>query len=67
MNMQEIRKIAKTQGIKPGKLPKAKLIRAIQLDEGNVDCYATDYNNECNQMGCLWREDCLKQAPSKAA
>jgi hypothetical protein len=67
MNMKEIREIAKSQGVKPGKLPKTKLIRAIQLEEGNYDCFATSYNAECNQLACLWREDCIKQTSTKAA
>jgi len=34
------------------------LIRAIQRAEGNSECFATTYVNECNQINCLWREDC---------
>ena len=67
MNMKEIREIAKSQGVKPGKLPKTELIRAIQLEEGNYDCFATDYITSCNQLACLWREDCQKQTSTKAA
>lgn len=66
MNMKEIQQIAKAQGIKPKKLPKTTLIRTIQRNEGNFDCFATAYNGECNQSNCLWREDCIKQA-GKAA
>jgi hypothetical protein len=61
MNMKEIQQIARTQGIKPGKLPKTTLIRTIQRNEGNFDCFATAHIGECNQPACLWREDCLKQ------
>ena len=66
MNMKEIQQIAKAQGIKPRKLPKTALIRTIQRNEGNFDCFATAHNGECNQPNCLWREDCIKQA-TKAA
>lgn len=59
MKMEEIRSIAKLHGINPAKLSKADLIRSIQISEGNFDCFATACNGECDQAGCLWREDCL--------
>ena len=67
MLMQEIRNIAQTAGIKPGKLGKTELIRAIQRQEGNFDCYASPVNGQCDQDECLWREDCLPpaKAPTK--
>lgn len=61
MNMAEIRKIAKKVGIKPGKLNKTKLVRAIQTEEGNEVCFATG-DESCEQLDCCWREDCLKLA-----
>lgn len=60
MNMQEIRGIARERGLKPGKLPKVELVRSIQRREGNSDCFATGHVAVCGQLGCLWREDCLK-------
>jgi hypothetical protein len=60
MKFQDIRKIAKKMGFSVGRLNKMELIRAIQKTEGNDDCFATPYVRECNQMNCLWREDCLK-------
>lgn len=62
MKMDEIRSLARTIGIKPGKLNKTKLVRDIQRHEGNFDCFATDINSSCNQGGCLWREDCITVA-----
>ncbi len=62
MNMKEIRAIAKAQGVKPLKRKKADLIRSIQLSEGNVDCFASSQQQACNQMNCLWRDDCFGQA-----
>ena len=64
MKMEEIRNIAKSLGINPGKFSKAELIKRIQTDEGNFDCFATVRSGECDQTGCLWRDDCLKAAPS---
>lgn len=62
MIMQEIRELAKVRGIKPGKLTKPGLIRTIQLEEGNFPCFATAISGECDQTGCLWREDCFAAA-----
>lgn len=59
MKMEEVRAIAKSHKIKPGNFSKTKLIKMIQTDEGNFDCYATAYNGECDQMNCLWRNDCF--------
>jgi len=60
MKMNEIKKAAKKMGINPGKIGKADLIKGIQKAEGNFDCFGTavDY---CDQLGCAWREDCLKK------
>ena len=57
MKIQDIREIAKKNGVRVRKLNKIELIRAIQKAEGNSDCFATPYVRECNQMNCLWRED----------
>jgi hypothetical protein len=35
------------------------LIKAIQIKEGNFDCFATAYGGVCDQTGCRWREDCF--------
>lgn len=62
MKMQEIREIAKSQGLKTGKLTKVALVKAIQDYENNTTCFATDWVNSCGQEQCLWREDCIKTA-----
>ncbi|NOZ36694.1 MAG: SAP domain-containing protein [Gammaproteobacteria bacterium] len=62
MQMQQIRTIAKENGIKSGKTTKVNLIRKIQQVEGNYACFATADSGECDQMGCLWRKDCLSTA-----
>ena len=62
MKMEQVRSIAKSQGINPGKLPKTELIKSIQTEEGNFDCFATAYAGECDQVGCSWREDCFEAA-----
>ena len=63
MNMGEIRRRARLLGVKPGRMRKADLIRAVQRAEGNFDCFgrAEDY---CDRFDCAWRDDCLKLARS---
>ncbi len=62
MNMQDIRSIAKQYGIKTSRVTKVSLIRQIQLEEGNFNCFASAKNGECDQVGCMWRDDCFSAA-----
>lgn len=63
MNITAIRAIARHNGLKGySQLRKADLIRAIQCQEGNFDCYAKASNGYCDQTGCLWRDDCLNMS-----
>jgi len=62
MLMQQVRSIAKENGIKAGKATKISLIRKIQQVEGNYECFATSTHSDCDQMGCLWRDDCFSLA-----
>ena len=39
MNMQEIRQIAQSRGMKTGRTGKEELVRRIQIDEGNFACF----------------------------
>lgn len=59
MNMDQIRARAREIGVAPGKLTKIALVKTIQRQEGNFDCFATAQDGACDQTGCLWREDCL--------
>jgi ribulose kinase len=56
MKIAEVRSIAKSHGILPGKLSKSELIKSIQVNEGNFDCYASAYGGECDQANCVWRD-----------
>ena len=58
ITVKELRVMAKDLGVGTSKLNKAELIKAIQLAEGNFDCFGTpvDY---CDQVDCLFRVDCL--------
>ena len=62
MLVKEIKSIAVSMGIKPGKLKKTDLIKVIQLEEGNFDCFGTAFEAECDQGGCSWRKDCFTTA-----
>ena len=64
MKIEEVRDIAKSQGIHPGKLSKTGLIRMIQTEEGNFDCFGTAHDGVCDQVNCLWRDDCFAVAQS---
>ncbi len=60
MNMNEIRSIAKNRGINSSNLRKTELIRAIQTEEQNSPCFATEQVKVCGQSNCLWLTDCEK-------
>ncbi|MBM4135370.1 MAG: SAP domain-containing protein [Nitrospira sp.] len=60
MTLKQIKVMAKGKGIKVGNMKKENIIRAIQRTEGNFDCFGTAVSGECDQLDCLWREDCLK-------
>ena len=62
MKMEEIRNIAKAHHIKAAHVSKRDLIRSIQSEEGNFDCFGTAYNGVCDQANCLWRDDCFDAA-----
>lgn len=62
MNMQEIREVAKSYAIKTSRMSKMNLIKAIQLSEGNFNCFATPTTGECDQLNCAWRGDCFAAA-----
>ena len=59
MKVSEIQKRARKLGIgDTWKFKKRELIKAIQIKEGNFDCFGTAINY-CDQLKCLWRKDCL--------
>lgn len=65
MKPNEIRAIARERNIPPQRLPLTELVRTMQRQEGNSDCFGTDLAARCDQDGCLWRANCL--APQEAA
>ncbi len=61
MKLQEMRELARLKGIEIGRLKKKMdIVRAIQRDEGNDECFMSERASACGQTGCLWLEDCTK-------
>ena len=58
MTVKELQKMAKAMGIKTSGLKKPEMIKQIQITEGNFDCFGTA-SSYCDQINCLFREDCL--------
>ncbi len=58
MNLIEIKQLARDRGLVPGKMRKMELIHGLQAQEGNPQCYVTNYSQDCGQPNCLWRADC---------
>ena len=58
MNLNELNKMAKGLEIKPSNLKKTELIHAIQIAEGNFDCFR-EAESYCDQEGCLFSDECL--------
>ena len=62
MRLTEVKNKAKGMGVKPGKMKKGELIRALQVKEGNDACFGSGSRGEvCDQEGCCFRTDCLYQ------
>lgn len=60
MTLKQIKEIAKERGVKAGNMKKENIIRTIQKAEGNFDCFGRPSSGYCDQMNCLWRDDCLQ-------
>lgn len=59
MRMQEVRQRAKELGVQaPARVSKGELIRMIQRQEGNQDCFGASWRHTCPWQACCWREDC---------
>jgi hypothetical protein len=58
MKLADVKKIAKDRGLQVRNMKKVEIIRTIQQNEGNIDCYNTESAESCGQNSCLWRDDC---------
>lgn len=59
MTLKQVKEIAKEKGVRVGNMKKENIIRAIQHTEGNFDCFGSATAGVCDQLNCLWRDDCL--------
>jgi hypothetical protein len=55
----EIQKMAKNMGINTYQMKKNDMIRAIQRAEDNIECFGTVRVEYCQELSCLWRDDCV--------
>ena len=57
MNVKEIRARARSLKVTHySRMKKHDLIRAVQLAEGNTDCF--QQIEGCGEIDCCWRDDC---------
>jgi hypothetical protein len=66
MILIDVQKIARERGIDVAGLDLVGAVRALQRAEGNFDCFATATGGWCDQLACLWREECFLQASPAA-
>ena len=59
MNFNEIKRMAKGMGINTFGIKKLDVIRAIQREENNIECYGTQRVDICHEDACLWRNECI--------
>jgi hypothetical protein len=59
MDFNAIRKMANTMNINTYRMKKVDIIRAIQRTENSMECYGTERASNCDELTCLWRDDCL--------
>jgi len=64
MKVEEIRAKGQAMGMRGlFGMRKAEMIRAIQREEGNQDCFGADWRFVCPQSGCCWWSDCQSRNP----
>ena len=59
MKINDLRKVTKGMRINTYAMKKNDIIRAVQQSENNVECFATERVEYCNENKCSWRGDCL--------
>jgi|WetSurMetagenome_2_1015567.scaffolds.fasta_scaffold27022_1 hypothetical protein len=60
MNFNELRKMAKRMGVNTYRVKKPDIVRSIQREENNIQCFGTSRVEHCCEHECLWRNDCGK-------
>ena len=59
MKINDLIKVTKGMRINTYAMKKNDIIRAVQQSENNVECFATERVEYCNENKCSWRGDCL--------
>ena len=67
MNFNEVRKKAKGMGINTLGMKKTDIVHAIQRAEHNEECFAAGRVDNCGEMKCLWRIDCISENNRRAS
>jgi len=59
MKYNEIQKMAKNRGVNTFQMKKKDMIMAIQRSENNIECFGSPRVEHCQELTCLWRDDCV--------
>ena len=59
MKYNEIQKMAKNRGVNTFQMKKKDMILAIQRSENNIECFGSSRVEQCQELTCLWRDDCV--------
>ncbi|MCX5846108.1 MAG: SAP domain-containing protein [Deltaproteobacteria bacterium] len=59
MKYNEIQKMAKKMGVNTFQMKKRDMILAIQRSENNIECFGSSRVEHCQELTCLWRDDCV--------
>ena len=59
MKYNEIQKMAKNMGVNTFQMKKKDMILAIQRSENNIECFGSPRVEHCQELTCLWRDDCV--------
>ncbi len=62
VTLEQLRTLAKTHGVSLENMDKIDLVRAIQRAEGYFACFAPAPDRACDQIKCLWRNDCFAES-----
>lgn len=52
-------------GISTYRMKKVDVIRAIQREENNIECFGTARVEHCGEQHCLWKADCVEMNSRK--
>jgi hypothetical protein len=59
MKYNEIQKMAKNMGVNTFQMKKKDMVLAIQRSENSIECFGSPRVEHCQELTCLWRDDCV--------